>query len=118
VIFTILLVAANTMAQSVRERTSELAVLKTLGFTDRRVLALVLVESCVIAGIGGFLGLAIARAMISTGDPTGGALPGFFLPARSLAVGVALVFLVGIVAGIFPAFRAMRLRIVDALRRG
>jgi putative ABC transport system permease protein len=88
-----------------------------LGFSDRLVLVLVLVESCVVAGLGGFLGLAIAYALISTGDPTGGALPGFFLPTRSFAIGVALVVLLGVVAGIFPAFRAMRLRIVDALRR-
>ncbi|HSK08879.1 MAG TPA: FtsX-like permease family protein, partial [Vicinamibacterales bacterium] len=117
VFFTILLVAANTMAQSVRERTGELAVLKTLGFTDGRVLALVLIESCAIAVAGGLLGLAVAYALIARGDPTGGALPGFFLPRRSLATGAALVLLVGIVAGIFPALRAMRLRIADALRR-
>jgi putative ABC transport system permease protein len=117
VFFTILLVAANTMAQSVRERTSELAVLKTLGFSNGRVLALVLVESGAIAGAGGLLGLGIAWLLISRGDPTGGALPGFFLPARGLVAGLALVAALGIVAGIFPALRAMRLRIVDALRR-
>jgi putative ABC transport system permease protein len=118
VFFTILLLAANTMAHSVRERTNELAVLKTLGFTDTRVLALVLLESLAIAGAGGMAGLAIAYALISQGDPTGGALPGFFLPSRSLVAGLLLVLTVGVVAGIFPAFRAMRLRIVDALRRG
>ncbi|MBP1636529.1 MAG: yknZ 1 [Acidobacteria bacterium] len=117
VFFTILLVAGNTMAQSVRERTSELAVLKTLGFTDRRLLALVLVESLLIAGAGGLLGLGVGYLLISRGDPTGGALPGFFLPTRALALGLAMVFGLGLVAGIFPAIRAMRLQIVDALRR-
>ena len=78
-IFIILLVTANTMAESVRERTSELAVLKTLGFTDGRVLALVLVESCLIAGVGGFLGLAIAGAIVPR-IPTGGLLPNLYVP--------------------------------------
>lgn len=117
VFFTILLVAANTMAQSVRERTSELAVLKTLGFSDARVMALVMVEACAIAGLGGLLGLGLAWILISRGDPTGGALPGFFLPARAVVIGLGLVAALGVVTGIFPAFRAMRLRIVDALRR-
>ncbi|MBE3071757.1 MAG: FtsX-like permease family protein [Acidobacteria bacterium] len=117
VFFTILLVAANTMAQSVRERTSELAVLKTLGFSNALVLTLVLVESLIIASVGGLLGLGLAWLMILRGDPTGGALPAFYLPVRSLALGVLFVFGLGLVAGIFPAVQAMRLRIVDALRR-
>jgi putative ABC transport system permease protein len=117
VFFTLLLGVANTMAQSVRERTSELAVLKALGFTDGRILALVLVESCLLAGIGGAIGLAVAWWVASLGDPTGGMLPAFFIPGRSLAFGVALFLALGLVAGIFPAVRGMRLRIVDALRR-
>ncbi len=115
-IFIILLVTANTMAESVRERTGELAVLKTLGFTDGRVLALVLIESCLIAGVGGFLGLAIAGALVPR-IPTGGLLPNLYVPKASLGVGIALVLGLGFVSGIFPALRAMRLRIVDALRR-
>lgn len=117
VFFTILLVAGNTMAQSVRERTSELAVLKTLGFTDARVLVLVLVESCAIAGIGGGLGLGLAYLATAAGDPTKGMLPSFYIPVPQFAIGIALVGTLGIVTGIFPALRAMRLRIVDALRR-
>lgn len=114
--FIILLVTANTMAESVRERTSELAVLKTLGFTDGRVLALVLVESCLIAGVGGFLGLGLAGVLVPK-IPTGNLLPNLFVPTASLGLGIALVFGLGLVAGIFPALGAMRLRIVDALRR-
>jgi putative ABC transport system permease protein len=117
VFFTILLVAGNTMAQSVRERTNELAVLKTLGFGDGRLMGLVLVESLLIAGAGGLLGLAVAYVLIAQGDPTGGALPGFFLPDRALALGLGTVVVLGLAAGIFPAMRAMRLQIVDALRR-
>jgi putative ABC transport system permease protein len=117
VFFTLLLGVANTMAQSVRERTSELAVLKALGFTDARVLTLVLVESCVLAAVGGSIGLGISWAVALRGDPTPGLLPGFFIPARAFAFGVALFLGLGIVAGIFPAIRGMRLRIVDALRR-
>ncbi len=115
-LFIILLVTANTMAESVRERTSEFAVLKTLGFTDGRVLLLVLAESCFIAGIGGFLGLGLAGMLVPR-IPTGGLLPDLYVPTSSVAAGVAMVAGLGVVAGIFPALRAMRLRIVDALRR-
>ena len=114
--FIILLVTANTMAESVRERTGEIAVLKTLGFTDGRVLSLVLAESCLIAGVGGFMGLGLAGLVVSR-IPTTTLLPTLYVPTSSLAAGAALVVGLGVVAGIFPALRAMRLRIVDALRR-
>src|SRR6185436_13720676 len=119
VFFTMLLVAGNTMAQAVRERTSELAVLQTLGFSHGKVLGLVLAESCVIGVIGGGLGLLVAEVAIipMVGKALGGFLPIFFLPTKDLLVGVALIFLFGIVAGLPPAAQAMRLRIVDALRR-
>ncbi len=117
VFFTILLVVANTMAQSVRERTSELAVLKTLGFPNARVLILVLAESIFIAFLGGGLGLALAWAIVQNGDPTGGQLPAFVLPNRDLGLGGALMLVLGVLAGALPATQAMRLRITDALRR-
>lgn len=117
VFFTILLVAGNTMAQSVRERTQEIAVLKALGFTHRGVLGLVLAESFVLAVVGGAAGLALAWFLISLGDPTNGALPIFYLPARDLVVGILLVGVMGFVAGILPARQAQRLQIADALRR-
>jgi putative ABC transport system permease protein len=117
VLFTILLVSANTMGQSVRERTSELAVLKTLGFTDRGVLALVLVESVLLAGVGGTIGLGVSWLIIQQGDPTGGLLPAFFVPPRDLALGAGLILLLGVTSGILPGVQAVRLRIVDALRR-
>jgi len=117
VFFTLLVVAGNTMAQSVRERTNELGVLKTLGFTNGSVLVLVLAESCALAFLGGGIGLALAALAISGGDPTGGYLPIFYFPGRDVVWGVAFVFVLGFVAGILPAVQAMRLRIVDALRR-
>ncbi len=117
VFFTILLVAGNTMAQAVRERTGELGALKALGFTNAQVLSLVLAESCVLAILGGGLGLGLACLVISRGDPTGGMLPLFFFPALDVLLGAALCLALGLVAGIFPALQAMRLRVADALRR-
>jgi putative ABC transport system permease protein len=118
VFFTILLVAANTMAQSVRERTNELGVLKTLGFSDRAILVSVLVESLLLAGLGGGIGMAMGWALVTAGgDPTRGYLPLFYVPAVNLAIGAAIVVLLGLASGAIPAVGAMRLKIVDALRR-
>lgn len=117
VLFMFGLVAASTMAQSVRERTSELAVLKTLGFSGGAILTLVLAESLFIAVVGGGLGLALAWLFVQQGDPTGGLLAIFVLPPRDLMVGVALMALMGVLAGVMPAVGAMRLKITDALRR-
>lgn len=115
--FLILLIAGNTMAQSVRERTNELAVMKTLGFSEGKLLMLVLLESCSIALIGGAVGLSLAWLVISRGDPTGGLLPAFYLPVRDVVIGGALVLLLGVGTGLVPALQASRLKIVDALRR-
>ena len=118
VFFTILLVAGNTMAQAVRERTEELGVLKALGFTNKRVLILVLVESCLIAGFGGLIGLGGTWLLITIGgSPVPEMLPVFYLPARYVMIGAALVFALGVMAGILPALQAMRLQIAVALRR-
>jgi len=117
VLFMFGLVAASTMAQSVRERTNELAVLKTLGFSGGSILALVLAESLFIALTGGLLGLGLAWLFVQGGDPTNGMLPVFVLPPRNLVTGIALMVLIGVLAGLIPAIAAMRLRITDALRR-
>jgi len=118
VLFMFGLVAASTMAQSVRERTNELAVLKTLGFSGAAILMLVLAESLFIAFVGGGLGLAAAWLIVQRGDPTGGMLAIYVLTAGNMAIGVALMALMGVLAGVMPAMAAMRLRITDALRRG
>ena len=117
VFFTILLVAGNTMMQAVRERTHEIGVLKAVGFPDSSVLALVLIESTIIAVIGGAIGLGLAWIIIGMGDPTGGALPLFYFPGRDLAVGAIVVVVLGIISGLIPAVQAMRLNPVEALRR-
>lgn len=117
VFLTLLLVTGNTMAISVRERTSELAVLKTVGFADGAILWLVLAETALIALTGGAAGLALAKALTLGGDPTGGMLGLFFMPGRAVVEGLALSLAVGLLAGLLPALSAMRLRVVDALRR-
>ena len=103
-----------------RERTSELAVLKTVGFSNAATLALVLAESCLLAIVGGGLGLALGERWRSPrGDPTGGIPADLLLPEARRASGQSLfVLLLGLVAGIVPAVQAMRLRIVDALAEG
>lgn len=118
VFFTILLISGNTIAQSVRERTEEIGVLKALGFSDRLVLGIVLGESCAIAAVGGLGGLGIAVLMTLAGNPMPGMLPVFDLPTRDLVTGLVLVAVLGVVAGIVPAWQAMRLRVATALRRG
>ena len=117
VFFTLLLVTGNTMAISVRERTGELAVLKTVGFTDTSVLVLVLVESLLLALLGGGLGIGLAKIYTLGGDPTKGMLVSFYLPPAGIAAGAALALSVGLLAGLLPAVSAMRLQVVDALRR-
>jgi putative ABC transport system permease protein len=119
VLFTILLVSANTMAQAIRERTNELGVLKTLGFSDGLILALVLGESCVVALLGGVVGLGLSWFLLSfVGDPTGGMIPPLYLPRWDIATGIGIVLVLGIATGLIPAMQAGRLKIVDALRRG
>jgi len=116
VLFMFGLVAASTMGQSVRERTSELAVLKTLGFSGPTILTLVLAESLFIVLTGGLLGLGLAWLFVQNGDPTNGMLPVFMLPTRDMVLGVWLMVLMGMLAGVMPAVAAMRLKITDALR--
>jgi putative ABC transport system permease protein len=118
VFFTLLLVSGNTMSQSVRERISELAVLKTLGFGDRTVLGIVLSESILIMLLGGLLGLGLGWLIVQgLAKEMGAFLPGVFLSPAAIAGGVAMMIVAGILAGIFPALKAMRLSIIEALAR-
>jgi len=118
VFFTLLLVTGNTMAISVRERTSELAVLKAIGYSDRAVLFFVLAESIVIALFGGLLGLGLAVATLPVlGAALANILPNLVLSGTMLALGLVTAVIVGIAAGIIPGIGAMRMRVVNALRR-
>jgi putative ABC transport system permease protein len=115
VFFTLLLVTGNTMAIAVRERTNELAVLKAVGYSDRFVLGLVLTESVLIAATGGFVGLWLASWVVGL-DLTGGLIP-LYMPNGTLAGGLLVAVATGLAAGLLPALSAMRLSVVDALRR-
>ena len=115
VFFTLLLVTGNTMAIAVRERASELAVLKAIGYSDRFVLSLVLVESLLIAAVGGSLGL-LAGYWITGKDLTNGIIL-MYLPVGAIFAGVGVALVTGFLAGVLPAVSAMRLSVVDALRR-
>lgn len=115
VFFTLLLLTGNTMAQAVRERVPELATLKTLGFKDSTVLTLVMVESVLLIGLGGLLGMGLAALILPAISPKSmGMLPPH-VPTPTWLVGIVLIVVIGIVVGLLPALRAKRLKIVDAL---
>lgn len=116
VFFTLLLLSGNTMMQAVRERTSELAVLKTIGFSNVSVLAMVLAESVLLIVLGGVLGLLLAAALIPVVSAgSGGMLNLPSVGANSWVLGVGLMVAIGLLVGALPAWSAMRLNIVDAL---
>jgi putative ABC transport system permease protein len=116
VFFTLVLLTGNTMAQAVRERIPELAVLKTIGFSNRSVLALLLVESVMLIVLGGASGLLLAGIAVSTLKANvGGSLPLSPVGGEIWLRGLGLMILIGLIVGVLPARRGMRLRIVDAL---
>jgi putative ABC transport system permease protein len=118
VFFTLLLVTGNTMAISVRERTGELAVLKAIGFSDGKVLGFVLGESLVIALVGGMLGLAFAKVIIPMiSNLLNGIVPALVLSNSIMLFGFVAAVVVGFASGFLPGVGAMRLRVVNALRR-
>jgi putative ABC transport system permease protein len=118
VFFTMLLVTANTMAQSVRERTNEIGVLKTLGFSGQSILTLVLLEALLLTFTGGMIGLFLAWLMAGAmGQAIKEYFPVFMIGANTFIVGALLMLAFGLITGAWPALTAMRLKIVDALRR-
>jgi putative ABC transport system permease protein len=116
VFFTLLLLTGNTMAQAVRERIPELAVLKTIGFSNRSVLLLVLAEAILLIVLGGCIGLGIAAVLMpGVSAASGGMIQLPSVLPQTWLIGVALMVAIGIAVGLMPALRAMRLKIVDAL---
>jgi putative ABC transport system permease protein len=118
VVFAILLVTANAMMMSARERTREVAVLKTVGFTDRALFTLVMVEAGFIAVTGAVIGLGGAKLLYKLSNfNAGGFLPGFDVAPRTLAVGAGVTILLMLASGLVPAMRAARLPVIQALRQ-
>jgi len=115
VFFTLLLVVGNTMAQSVRERIPELAVLKTLGFSDASVLGFVLAEAAAMCAIGGLIGLGIATLFGALIEKGSGGQFQLNVGGYVWAIGLATIVFMSIAVGLLPALRARRLKIVDAL---
>src|SRR3989441_1580860 len=116
VVFAILLVSANTMAMSIRERTREVALLKTLGFTRRSVLALFVGEAVSLALIGGLLGTLVADVLVAGAARQGGFLTGMKVTPPTMLAALVVAALVGVVSGFLPAYHASRINIVDGLR--
>ncbi len=116
VFFTLLLLTGNTMAQAVRERTSELATLKTIGFSDRSVLGLVFGEAILLILFGGLIGLGLAAVLMpAISKASGGMMQLPSIGASTWIFGIAVMVVIGVLVGVLPALRAMRLKIVDAL---
>jgi putative ABC transport system permease protein len=119
-IFTIVLVAANTMAMSIRERTGEIAILKTLGFSSGQVLAVLIAESALIALAGGLLGSLAARYLLGAVDfqaLTAGFIQAFDVTWSTVMLAAAISLVVAFGSTIVPAWSASRLQIADAVRR-
>jgi putative ABC transport system permease protein len=118
VVFAILLVTANAMMMNQRERRSEVAVMKTVGFSDARVFGLIIIEAAVISLTGAVLGLGAATLLpILTGFGEGGFLPGFHVTPGTALFGGVVALLLTVASGIFPAWQAAKLPVVQALRR-
>jgi putative ABC transport system permease protein len=116
VFFTILILTGNTMAQAIRERVPELAILKTLGFSDGLVTALVLAEALLLLLLGGAAGMAIAVSLMpGLNGATGGRFPPLFVAGETWVLAAALALGLALAIGLPPALRVRRLRIVDAL---
>lgn len=120
VVFTIVLIAANTMAMSARERFTEIAVMKALGFRPGVVMALVLSESVLIALVGGVLAVVAAKVIyqfVGMGEMMAIFLQNFTISGGTIAIALGVSALIGLVSGGIPAFNASRIRIVEGLRR-
>ena len=117
VVFAILLVAANAMMMSARERTGEVAILKTIGFRDRTLFVLVMLEAGLISLTGAAIGLGAAKLLYrATNFNAAGFLPGFNVTPSTLVLGAGIALLLMVASGLVPALRAARLPVIQALR--
>ena len=117
VVFAILLVTANAMMMNARERTKEVGVLKTIGFSDRRLFGMVMLEAGIIALLGAAIGLGGAKLLYkATNFNAAGFLPGFDVTGDTLLMGAGIALLLMLASGLVPAMRAARLPVVQALR--
>lgn len=117
VLLSMLIVTASTMGQAVSERTAELAVLKAIGYSETRVMGLVLGESLLLTGFGAALGLGLGYLLCAAmAQRLTQFMPAFWLTGESLLRGAVIAVALGLIAGVWPAWRAMRMRVVDALR--
>jgi putative ABC transport system permease protein len=118
VVITTLFVAGNTMAMSVRERTTEIGVMRTLGFPSATIFMLIAGEGLLMSILGGILGVGLARAIVNPDFLSAGAfIPAISVNNSNIVTGLGLSVLIGLLAGLIPATMASRLKIVDALRR-
>jgi len=117
VFFTMLLVVANTMSQSIRERTSEIGVLKTLGFSDSKVMWMVILESLFITLVSAIIGLLIAKLFVDNADSVRKYFPIFYIQQKDLIFGLIIAVIMGLIAGALPALQALKLKINDAMRK-
>jgi putative ABC transport system permease protein len=120
VVFSLIFVAGNAMAMALRERTTEVAVLKAIGFGRGLVINLVLAESILVTMVGGALGALGAKAFFDAVDVsrfTAGRLPFFFVPWPTAVLGLGAALGIGFVSGIIPAINAARLSVVNGLRK-
>jgi putative ABC transport system permease protein len=113
---TILMIVGTTMVMAINERTREIAVMKTLGFSEARIFRMILSESVLLSLIGGLSGLGLATLLITgSADALSGFLPGLAMPLNIVLIAIGLMIALGVVTGIIPALNATRIRIVDAL---
>lgn len=117
--FTILVVVGNTMVLAIRERTAEIAVLKTLGFSSKRIFTMVLAESCLLAFLGGLLGLGAAHLLLQgASEQLARFLPNLVMDQGTVLQALGYMLLLGLITGMAPAIRALRLNIIAGFSRG
>jgi putative ABC transport system permease protein len=120
IVFSLMCVAGNAMAMALRERTTEVAVLKAIGFGRQLVLFLVLAEAMIVSGVGGVIGTIGSKLFFDSYDiakHSAGFLPFFYVPWSTALAGLAVSLLIGFLSGVVPAVRAARLSVVNGLRK-